>query len=171
MILARHYHQVAAFRVRVRQPPAGRVALAPATRQVRRHHLHSIVIRRAAIPLVVNHPQAADQVQVVIHLKAVQAVIQRVVRPAFRVQAAAIRAGVIPAIAILKAPIANQKVIPKVNLIPTVFPSVQAFPNHPVVAKANHRATPNQVVIQTAIHSQEVIPTARAAPATLAADL
>ena len=97
--------------------------------------------------------------------------IQRQATQVDRAQAIAIRAAVIPAIAIPQVPIVNHKVIPKANLIQAATPSAPAPLNLRAKAGVNHKANPNQNRRATlkANHIRAAIPTVLADLVTLAA--
>ncbi len=86
-----------------------------------------------------------------------------------RARAIAIRAAVIPAIAIPQVPIVNHKVIPKANLIRAAAPSALASLNLLVIAGVNHKVSPNLRAALIANRIRAAIPTAQADQATLAA--
>ena len=109
----------------------------------------------------VNRPATVDRHRIqVIHRQATRA---------DRARAIAIRAAVIPAIAIQKAPRANQKVILKANRIRVAAPSAPASLNLRAKAGVNHKANRNRRATLKAIRSQAAIPTVLADQATLAA--
>ena len=132
-----------------------------------------LVIPSQATPNRVNQTRAIQSRHRVNRLarvdrRRIQA-IQRQATQAVRVQAAAFRAGAVQAIAILKAPIANHKVIPKAHPIRAAAPSAPASLNLRANAGVHHKANPNQN--RRANQILVAIPTVQAAPATLAADL
>ena len=86
-----------------------------------------------------------------------------------RARAIAIRAAVIPVIAIPKVPTVNHKAIPKANLILTAVPSAPASQNLPVKAVVNRKANPNRRAALIANLIRAAIPTVQADQVTLAA--
>ena len=109
----------------------------------------------------VNRPATVDRHRIqVIHRQATRA---------DRARAIAIRAAVIPAIAIQKAPRANQKVILKANRIRVAAPSAPAPLNLRAKAGVNHKANQNPRATLKANHILAAIPTVLADQATLAA--
>jgi hypothetical protein len=95
--------------------------------------------------------------------------IQRQATQVDRAQAIAIRAAVIPAIAIPQVPIANPKAIPKANHIPAADRSVLASLNLRVIAGVNRKANQNRRAALIANRIRVAIPTVLADPATPAA--
>ena len=95
--------------------------------------------------------------------------IPRQATQADRAQAIAIRAAVIPAIAIPQVPIVNHKAIPKANLIQAAAPSVLAFLNPLVIAGVNRKVSPNLRAALIVNRIRAAIPTVPANQATLAA--
>ncbi|MBN8604107.1 MAG: hypothetical protein J0M26_24045 [Planctomycetes bacterium] len=98
-------------------------------------------------------------------------VIPRQATRADRAEAIAIRAAVIPAVAIPKVQTVNHKAIPKANLIRTAAPSVLASLNLLVIVGVNHKANPiqNRRATLKANHILAAIPTVLADQATLEA--
>ena len=129
-------------------------------------------ILNPAIPSRVNRTQVIQNRRRVNRLARVDRhriqVIPRQATRADRAQALAIRAVVIPAIAIPKAQIANHRAIRKANLIRTAAPSVLASLNPLVIAGVNRKVSPNLLAALIVNRIRAAIPTVQADQATLA---
>ena len=131
------------------------------------------VIPNQAIPSRANRTQVIQNRYRVHRLARVDRrpiqVIPRQATRAVRAQVIAIRAAVIQAIAIPKAPIANPKAIPKANHIQAADRSVLAPRNLRAIARVNRKANPNQRAALIANRIRVAIPTAQADQVTPAA--
>jgi len=150
----------------------------PVDRAATPHRANPIpAILNPAIPSRVNQIQAIQNRHQVNRLARVDRhriqVIQRQATQVDRAQAIAIRAAVIPAIAIPQVRTANPRVIPKANLIRAAAPSAPASLSLRVIAGVNRKANPNQNQNQRASlkanPTPAAIPTVQVDQVTLAA--